>query len=126
MTRLLSVRKYRESFVENGGKAVTETGPTCQRQNAIAICQRQLPVNLPQVRIASAWYKLDIPLPSGIYDPLYPSGKGSAFVKPQKSLGLRSRAFLGFTQALPFPAGYNYIPLGRDISYTYLPLLGGC
>ena len=52
---------------------------------------------------------------------LYPLGKVSAFVPPRKCLGLRPRHFLGSTQALTFPAGYNgsYIPLARDITYTY-------
>ena len=38
-----------------------------------------------------------------------------------KCLWLHPWHFLGFTQALLFPVGYNrpYIPLGRDISYTY-------
>ncbi len=55
---------------------------------------------------------------------LYPSGKGGALVKPSKAQGQSPRTFLGFTKALPFPEGYNgsYIPLGRDISYTKIPL----
>ena len=40
--------------------------------------------------------------------PLYPLGKASTFVKPRKCLRLRSRHFLGFTQALVFPTFYHH------------------
>ncbi len=58
-----------------------------------------------------------MPQASGRYDLLCPSGKVSAFVKPQKCLELCPRHFLGFTQALTFSAGYNgtYLLLARDI-----------
>ena len=37
------------------------------------------------------------------------------------------RRFLGFTQALAFPAGFNRscIPLGRDISYIHMSVNSG-
>ena len=55
-------------------------------------------------------------LSRGIGDPLSPLGKDSAFVKTQNCIRLRSRHFLGFTQALAFPTGNNgsYISLGRN------------
>ena len=52
-----------------------------------------------------------------IYEGMYASWLN--FVKP--------RHFLGFTQALDFPTGFNRscILLGRDISYTYPPVNSG-
>ena len=43
----------------------------------------------------------------GACNPLYPMGKASAFVKPQKCLELRLQHFRGFIQALAFPKGYT-------------------
>ena len=64
-------------------------------------------------------------LSRGIGDPLSPLGKDRAFVKTQNCLRLRSRHFLGFTQALAFPTGNNgsYIPPLAGIPYILNVLL---
>ena len=54
----------------------------------------------------------------GLCDPLH-FREGQCFHEASEVLGLCPQDFLGFTQALAFPVGYNesYISLGRDILY---------